>query len=117
MDELLGLCSGRFGDPSQSTPPPGDKRTSRSLFSQPEMDDDNAQAGDMEELLGLCSGRFTDRYDTRSRDMCHISTSDYIVYKGQEGHGNLSFIFACSCPFLFVYSLNKGGRKPVRAWG
>ncbi|XP_064604101.1 claspin-like [Liolophura sinensis] len=93
MDELLGLCSGRFGDPSQSAPPPGDKRTSRSLFWQPEMEDDNAHTGDMEELLGLCSGRFTDSSQIKSSQKRGIKRRPVADDADSDNESETSFTF------------------------
>ncbi|CAC5402606.1 unnamed protein product [Mytilus coruscus] len=52
MDELLGLCSGRFADDDKRTP------TCKNLFGLNSQTAPDSTQGNMDELLGLCSGKF-----------------------------------------------------------
>ncbi|XP_076099309.1 claspin-like isoform X2 [Mytilus galloprovincialis] len=52
MDELLGLCSGRFGDEEKRTP------SCKNLFGMNSQAAPDSTQGNMAELLGLCSGKF-----------------------------------------------------------
>ncbi|KAL4238153.1 hypothetical protein ACF0H5_002864 [Mactra antiquata] len=57
MDEILGLCSGKFMDTQAEVK---DKSSRKNLFDDGSMS--NTQ-GNMEELMGLCSGVFVDKSD------------------------------------------------------
>ena len=61
MDELLGLCSGRFSDGEDkevATRKTGDNKKQPKDFCVLKMGG-TTQESNMDELLGLCSGRFT----------------------------------------------------------
>ncbi|XP_053401121.1 claspin-like isoform X2 [Mercenaria mercenaria] len=60
MDELLGLCSGRF---MESQAAGKDKTSRKSLFD--ESSASNTQSN-MDEFIGLCSGVFTEKLSTQS---------------------------------------------------
>ena len=56
MEELLGLCSGKFLDQKDTGQ---DSRKRPESFPSLSMLGDNTQGTDMDEVLGLCSGKFT----------------------------------------------------------
>ncbi|KAH3845071.1 hypothetical protein DPMN_087341 [Dreissena polymorpha] len=60
MDELVGLCSGRFMDSQAGA---REKLSRKSLFEEPVVP---STQGNMEELMGLCSGMFVDGSAGRS---------------------------------------------------
>ncbi|XP_070576790.1 claspin-like [Ptychodera flava] len=65
MDELLGLCSGKFAEDTQESNASSAKGSTaskgRSLFSRFSSDlGTSSQRSNIDELLGLCSGTFTE---------------------------------------------------------
>ena len=79
MEELLGLCSGRFSDSE-------DSRTAKNVGTQDNTKrpqkgltfNTQSKQFDMNELLGLCSGKFTDGENEIGNDVSRKSENDFI---------------------------------------
>ncbi|XP_022107013.1 claspin-like [Acanthaster planci] len=91
LDELLGLCSGKFtGAPESSS------KIRKGLFSQLSSQRVEATQGNMDELLGLCSGTFASQRDTQAKTTqpiqngadTHSESSFHIVSDNEGNHGN-----------------------------
>ncbi|XP_038074213.1 claspin-like isoform X2 [Patiria miniata] len=89
MDELLGLCSGKFNNGAESS-----SKIRKGLFSQLSSQRVEGTQGNLDELLGLCSGTFvSQKEDSQAKSTLPIhhdadthSESSFHILSDDEGN-------------------------------